>query len=168
MCMSSCWIINADEVVGFTFLLLTAEIAVSRGVWVYLPIAVAVLSLITPFHLYLTALLLLFYVPARLIQIYGWRPRAVAWPLFQIGVVALIGAGLGAAIWIGSLHSMANTPRGSGMIPNFAFAPVPPKIFHLESLSYYITAALRPFSNDILGTGDNFHGWENYFEAPAA
>jgi hypothetical protein len=168
MCMGSCWVINADEVVGFTFLLLAAEIAVSRGVWFYLPIAVALLSLVTPFHLYLAALLLIFYVPARLVQIHDWRLRAIAWPAMQIGLAALIGAGLGAAIWVGSLHCMLHTPRGSGMIPNFAFAPVPVNIFQLESLSYYVTAALRPFSNDLLGAGDKFHGWENYFEAPAA
>jgi len=168
MCMGSCWVINADEVVGFTFLLLAAEIAIARGTWFYLPIAVALLALITPFHLYLASLLLLFYVVARLIEIYGWRPRLIVWPATQIGLAALIGVGFAAVIWMGSLHCMLNTPRGSGLIPNFAFGPAPGKMFELESLSYYVTAALRPFSNDILGTGDKFHGWENYFEAPVA
>lgn len=168
MCMGSCWIINADEVVGFAFLLLAAEIAVSRGRWFYLPFAIALVGLITPFHLFLAALLLIFYVPARLIEIRGWYPRTWAWSATQIGLSCLIGVGLAAVIWVGSLHCILNTPRGSGTIPNFAFATPPANIFHLESLSYYLTAALRPFSNDILGSGDQFHGWENYFEAPAA
>lgn len=168
MCMGSCWTINADEVVGFSFLLLAAESAVSRGRWFYLPFAVALVGLITVFHLFLAALLLVFYVPARLIEIHGWKPRKWAWATTQIGVSSLIGLGLAAVIWVSSLHCLLNTPRGSGTIPNFAFAPTPPKIFQLQSMYYYLTAALRPFSNDILGRGDKFHGWENYFEAPAA
>ena len=168
MCMGSCWVINADEVLGFSFLLLAAEIAVAQGRWVYLPFAVGLLALITPFHLYLAALFLIFYVPARLVGIYGWRSRPVLWGTTQIAIASLIGAGLAAVIWFGSLHCLLNTPRGSGLIPNFAFGPAPQKIFELEPISYYVTAALRPFSNDILGTGDKFHGWENYFEAPVA
>ncbi len=36
----------------------------------------------------------------------------------------------------------------------------------LESSLHYITAALKPFANDMLGTGDDFRGWQNYLEAP--
>jgi hypothetical protein len=168
MCMGSCWMINADEVVGFTLLLFAAECALSSGRWFYLPLAVALIGLITVFHLFLAALVLIFYIPARLIEIHGWNPRTWAWAATQIGVSCLAGVGLAAVIWVGSLHCILNTPRGSGTIPNFAFAAPPGNVFHWESLSYYSTAALRPFSNDILGSGDQFHGWENYFEAPAA
>lgn len=167
MCMGSCWVINADEVVGFSFLLFAAEIAVSRGRWFYLPFAIALVGLITVFHLFLAAILLISYVPGRLIETHGWNPRTWGQPAIQIGWVCLIGVGLAAVIWVSSLHCILNTPRGSGTIPNFAFAAPPTRIFHLESLSYYLTAALRPFSNDILGSGDQFQGWENYFEAPA-
>jgi uncharacterized membrane protein YfhO len=39
-------------------------------------------------------------------------------------------------------------------------------VFILESRLHYVTAALRPFANDILGTADAFRGWGNYLEAP--
>jgi uncharacterized membrane protein YfhO len=38
--------------------------------------------------------------------------------------------------------------------------------FGLESPLHYFTAVLKPFGNDILGTGDHFRGWQNYLEAP--
>lgn len=166
-CMGSCWIINADEVVAFSFLLFAVESGVSRGRWFYLPFAIALVGLITVFHFFLAALLLVFYVSARLLEIHGWKLRTWAWPSTQIGVHCLIGVGLAGVVWVAGLHCILNTPRGSGTISNFAFAAPPSNIFHLESLSYYLTAALRPFSNDILGSGDKFRGWENYFEAPA-
>jgi hypothetical protein len=166
MCMGSCWIINADEIVAFTFLLFSAEVAISTGRWLYIPIAIALIGLVTVFHLYLAALLLCFYVPARLVEQYDWRPLSVLPIGARIGAAALLGVGLAAVVCLGSLHSILNTPRGSGLITNFTFGSAPAKVFHLESPVYYATAALRPFSNDIIGTGDKFRGWENYFEAP--
>ena len=51
MCMGSCWIINADEVVCFTFLLFAIEKAICGGRWIYIPFAVASIGLVTVFHL---------------------------------------------------------------------------------------------------------------------
>ena len=39
-------------------------------------------------------------------------------------------------------------------------------VFGLESAAHYLTALLRPFANDLAGTGDAFRGWQNYLEAP--
>jgi Bacterial membrane protein YfhO len=165
MCMGSCWNINADEVVCFTLLLFAVEVAISKGRWIYIPFAVALAGLVTVFHLYLAAVLLCFYVPGRLVEIYGWRPLSLFSICARLAAIAFLGLGLAAVICLGSLHSILNSPRGSGTIANFTWSPTP-TLFQLESLLYYMTAALRPFSADMAGTGDEFRGWENYFEAP--
>lgn len=165
MCMGSCWNVNADEVVCFAFLLFAVEMAISHGRWIYIPFAVALVGLVTVFHLYLAAVLLCFYVPGRLVEIYGWRPLSLFPICARLVVIAFLGVGLAAVICLGSLHSILNSPRGSGTIANFTWSPTP-SLFQLESLLYYVTAALRPFSADMAGTGDEFRGWENYFEAP--
>src|SRR5204863_4940594 len=67
MCMGSCWYFHANEVVCFTFLLFAAEQAATHGRWVYLVPAVTIVGCLGAFHLYLGALFLCFYVPARLI-----------------------------------------------------------------------------------------------------
>src|SRR5439155_16908000 len=77
MCMGSCWYFHAIEVVCFTFLLFAVGHAVDRGRWHYLVLGVAVVSLIGAFHLYLSALLLCFYVPVRLIERYSWQPLPI-------------------------------------------------------------------------------------------
>ena len=165
MCVGGCWIMSADEVVGFTFLLFAVEEAISRSRWIYIPLAVALIGLVTVFHLYLSAVLLSLYVPMRLVEIYGWKPRVLSRVSAQLAAVAFLGIGLAAIICLGSAYSILNSPRGSGTIANFTWGPTP-SVFQLESPIYYVTAALRPFSTDMVGTGDEFRGWENYFEAP--
>ena len=165
MCTGSCWIVSADETVGFALLLFAMEEAISRGRWIYIPFAVALTGLITVFHFYLGAVLLCLYVPSRLFELHGWRPLELGGACARLALFAFLGVGLAAAICFGSAQSILNSPRGSGTIGNFSWAPTP-ALFQLESPVYYVTAALRPFSTDMLGTGDEFWGWTNYFEAP--
>ena len=165
MCMGSCWVISADEIVGFTFLLFAIEEAISGGRWLYIPVAVSLLGLITVFHFYLSAVFLCLYIPTRLFEMYGWRPMELWSACIRLAAFAFLGVGLAAVICFGSAQSVLNSPRGSGIIGNFTWGPTP-SLFQLESPVYYVTAALRPFSTDMLGTGDDFRGWVNYFEAP--
>jgi len=166
MCMGSCWVVNGDEVVGFTFLLFAIEEAISGGRWIYIPVAVALVGLVNVFHFYLGAVLLCLYVPARLFEIRGWRLAELCSACTRLALFAFLGVGLAAVICFGSAQSILNSPRGSGTVGNFTWARTP-SVFQLESARYYVTAALRPFSADMLGVGDDFRGWINYFEAPA-
>ena len=164
--MGSCWVINADETVAFTFLLLATELAVSRGAWIYLPFAAGLLGLVSVFHFYLGAILFCGYLAIRHFEQQAEERQNGLWHWLAILGAAVLGVGLAAGVWLPSLHSILNSPRGSGLIPNFAFGSSPAQIFQVASPLYYFTAALRPFANDLLGTGDKFLGWENYFEAP--
>lgn len=166
MCLGSCWIISADDTVCFAFVLFAAEAAITSQRWVYLPIAVALSGLVTVFHLYLSAVLLCLYVPARLFEIQGWRPKVLASLCARLAILALLGIGLGAVVFLASSYAVLNTPRASGAIPNFAFGPAPRSPFELGSALYYITAVLRPLSSDLVGAGDAYRGWENYYEGP--
>src|SRR5262249_29512457 len=99
-------------------------------------------------------------------EIHGWRPVGLSSACIRLALFAFLGVGLAAVICFGSAQSVLNSPRGSGTIGNFTWGPTP-SLFQLESPVYYVTAALRPFSTDMLGTGDEFRGWMiNYFEAP--
>ena len=165
MCMGSCWYPLADEVVCFAGILLAIEEAVQHGRWLILALAVALVGMITPFHLYLCALFLLLYVPLRLFGQYGWQPRIILSTCLTLAAIATLGVGLGAIVTLPHLHTILTSPRGSGTTSAAAMlSSFPP--FSLESPLHYITAALKPFANDILGTGDDFLGWQNYLEAP--
>lgn len=165
MCMGSCWYPLADEVVCFAGILLATERALARGRWLMLALAVALIGIINPFFLYLCAFFLFFYVPIRLFAQYGWKPRIILRTCLALAAVAALGACLGALISLPYLQAILNSPRGSGTTSAVAALSSTP-VFGLESARHYITAILRPFANDMLGAGDDFHGWANYLEAP--
>jgi uncharacterized membrane protein YfhO len=165
MCMGACWYPLADEVVGFSGLLFAIEVALKRGLWFVLVPIVALLGAIDAFHLYLCALFLLLYVPLRLFGRYGWQPRTVWRISLLLAGAATLGAGLSALLTLPNLYAMVNSPRGSGT-SSFAATLSSSPVFGFESHLHYVTAALRSFANDILGTAEAFRGWQNYLEAP--
>ena len=165
MCTGSCWYSLADEVVCFAAILLGTELAVQHGRWLILALAVALVGMISPFHLYLCALFLVLYVPIRLFGQYGWQPRIILRACLRLSGVAALGVGLGAIVTLPYLRALLNSPRGSGTTSAGAVLSSAP-FFGLESSLHYLTAILKTFANDILGTGTDFHGWQNYLEAP--
>ncbi len=165
MCVGSCWYFHATEVVCFTLLLFAAGHAVDDGCWPYLVLGVVVVALIGAFHLYLCALFLCFYVPVRLIERYSWQPLPILRASVLLAAAAILGVGLSAIVSLSSVYALMNSPRGSGLTPLVRQLSSFP-VFGLESPLHYITAALRPFANDLLGTGYDFRGWQNYLEAP--
>jgi uncharacterized membrane protein YfhO len=165
MCIGSCWYPFADEVVCFAAILLGTELAIQQGRWLLLALAVALVGMITPFHLYLCALFLVTYVPLRLFGQYGWQPRIILRTCLRLAVVAALGVGLGAIVTLPYLHAILNSPRGSGTT-SFVATLSSSAVWGFESSLHNITAALKPFANDILGTGSDFRGWNNYLEAP--
>jgi uncharacterized membrane protein YfhO len=165
MCMGTCWHPFADEVVCFAALLLAVEMALQPGRWFVLSLAVGLVGFVDAFHLYLCAIFLLLYVPARLFAEYGWQPRAIFRICLLLALAATLGVGLSAFFTLPSFYFALNSPRTSGSTSTYSIASSFP-IFGRESQLHYITAALRPFANDILGTAEPFRGWQNYLEAP--
>lgn len=165
MCMGSCWINIGDEVVCAAFALFAVENALTRGRWFYLPLAVACFGLLSAFHLYLCALLLSLYVSGRLVELYGWKLGLNLRTCLRLAGIALIGVGFAAVVWLDGAANILNSPRGSGL-NSYANKLWAFPVFGFEAPKHYLTAILRPFSNDLAGTGNYFRGWQNYLEAP--
>jgi uncharacterized membrane protein YfhO len=165
MCMGTCWYPLADEVFCFSGLLFAIELTLKRGLWFAVVPAVALIGVIDAFHLYLCALFLLLYVPLRLFGQYGWRPRTLLRIALQLASAAALGACLAAVLALPNVYAMLNSPRGPGAASFLATVRSIP-VFRIDSHLHYITAALRPFGNDILGTAEAFRGWRKYLEAP--
>jgi hypothetical protein len=167
MCMGACWTVIGNEVVCLTFVLFAAETAITRGRWLYIPLAIACCGILTPLHLYFAAVLLTSYVPARLFVASGRRVSASALTCLKLAAVAIIGVGLAACLWLDGFAVIHNSPRGSGLV-SYTHTLLSVPMFVLENASHYVTAIYRQFSNDMVGTGSDFGGWQNYLEAPSS
>ncbi len=165
MCMGASWPLLAQDMVCFTALLFAVERALQKGRWFLVPLAVALVGLISSFHLYLCALFLSLYVPARLFGQHGWRPGVILRGSMLFAGAACLGAGLGAVIAYPNLQASLNSPPGSN-VTSLVSRLSSFSIFGFATPVQYITAAIRPFSNDLLGTAEGFRGWANYLEAP--
>ncbi|MDP9003281.1 MAG: YfhO family protein, partial [Verrucomicrobiota bacterium] len=165
LCMGGCWVNLADEVVGFTAILLAAELALGRGRWWLLSLAVTLIGLISPFHLYLCALLLVCYVPARLIAKQDRDAKVVMRRCALLAGAACLGVGLGAMVTLPHLYAILNSPRGSGTVSTSSLL-ASQSVFGLASGLQTVTAILRLLANDAIGTANDFRGWGNYLEAP--
>lgn len=164
MCMGSCWYFHAAEVAAFALLLYCADCAANRGDWPHLVVAVAVMSLLGVFHLYLSALFLCLVVPVLIFLRKASLQRSTAM-LLLLGFSAILGVALTSVITISGFLGVLNSPRGLGPT-SMSHVLSGSGILRFASPEQYATAILRLFSNDLAGTGNDFAGWSNYLEAP--
>jgi len=165
MCMGSCCALFVQELLAFSLLLLGIERALQTGRWLLLIVSLALVGTVNPFYLYLAALFLSCYVLVSLFARYGWAPGKIVSTSFVLAGLAVFGVALGAIVTLPYLNVVLNSPRGAGATNSIATLGSLP-VFGLESAAHYATAFLRLFSNDLVGTGDAFRGWQTYVEAP--
>jgi hypothetical protein len=158
------WYGHSTEAVWAALLLYSFEKFFTEGKWYLLPIPIALIGASQPFYLYVYGLFLVMYATVRFLDEKGWNPRVFAVFLLQLGSLCLLGAAISTVSSAGVLVQILNSPRGSG---NTSYTSVlsSRSVFDWAPPLQYISL-LRGFSNDVLGTGNSFKGWQNYLEAP--
>lgn len=157
MGLGACWLFHADEVICFSILLLAAEWALGHRHWQLLPVAVGLCAAHSVMTLYFAGLLLLLYSLIRHVELN--RQSIFLARALPAALAAMLGVGLGAVLLVPGLHYVFGSARGS----DTAAAGVAGG----EWQSKLAAALFRMFSNDALGTAENFRGWGNYLESPA-
>ena len=159
------WMIFTPEVVDCAFLLFAFERYLKRGDWRWIPVPLALLSLLRPYLLFPYALFFGLYAAARFLDEKGRRPKDLAAFLGRFFLSAALGALLSGVQLLSDVRQILISPRGAK--PGFVFKAVALKpALGLAGSVQFLTGLLRTFSSDLLGTGSDFHGWGNYMEAP--
>lgn len=162
----STWDLNKypTEVYQAAFLLFALEYFLSKGRWYYLPLAIALVSIHQPFYLYLYGVLILVYTLVRSLE----KSSEVLPMVLQLGKIAILGViGVGLASFILPINilQIIESPRVAGGVSYFdTLSSV--SAFDMSDGIQMGSACLRFFSNDLLGTGSDYRGWQNYVEAP--
>ena len=154
----------AIELFNTALLLLALEMFLQKKVWWLIPIPIALLTIDQPFNLYPFGIFIVGYTLFRHAELYGKTYPKLGITLFQIALVSILGILMASFIGFSNILQMIESPRVSGddSYTNELFAQ------SLNTLDgkHWMTWVTRMFSNDLLGTGNEFKGWSNYFEAP--
>ena len=144
--------------------LLIVELLFQKGKWALLPLFGFLIG--SPVMFVQIGMVLLVYAFLRFKWMGNWSVGAFFKRAIQGLGFLFLGIGMKLFIYFSKVNNILNSPRGSG---EYAYKNtlLDKGVFGLEGIDYYWTIVYRFFSNDLIGNGVNFAGWENYFEAPS-
>jgi len=159
---------------AFMFLLFSFELLLQKRIWILMPFAVLQVGGIN-MNMYFHVLFLFVYSLFRIIDVHGFKPKKLATIWLTMLGLGIIGAGLTASSFVTTYFSTVEAPRFAGNSASLAPTLSQLSVFSFENNevlnrgiagNHYITALLRMFSPDIIGTGAEYAGWNNYLEGP--
>ncbi|MGB3948953.1 MAG: YfhO family protein [Bacteroidia bacterium] len=165
MTLGSAWYIFTFEALMLAALLLSFEKLFQDNSFYLFPIVVFLLAISMPVNLYLYGIFLFAYMVLRFFLQENRTIKPFLMVLLKLFFLALLGLGLSSVFLFSNIKQILESARVEGDSNYFDSLTNNP-ILSLADSSNYTTSILRFFSNDILGTGLNFKGWYNYFEAP--
>jgi uncharacterized membrane protein YfhO len=154
----------AIELFNTALLLLALEMFLQKKSWWLLPIPIALLTIDQPFNLYPFGIFILGYTCLRYAELHGKPTIKLATTLFQIALISTLGVMMASFIGFSNILQMIESPRVSGS-DSYSNELLAQSMTTLDG-KQLMTWITRMFSNDLLGTGSEFGGWSNYFEAP--
>ncbi len=162
--LAGAWQTFSTEAVFIIFLLVSFEKLFQDNDWRFFPLAVGLIAAYQPFYMYTEGLFLLAYALLRIIESGNWRPTRLPPLLLKMAGLGVLGLLVSSLFSVAAILQMLESPRAGASSYFHALATSP--IFSFGNAQETMTAVLRLFSNDLLGTGAAFFGWSNYLEAP--
>jgi len=163
--IGSCWNIFSSEAVYIALLLYAFEKLYQDNKIILFPIAIFLVAINQPFDLFLISLFLGIYILFRYFSQATFNFKKLGILLAKVMGLGLLGVLISSFFLFGDIVQMLESPRVGGESSYFAKLLSRP-VFGLESKLHNVTALLRLFSSDMMGTGSDFRGWYNYLEAP--
>jgi len=163
------WISFSTQAVYIALLFYSFEKLYQDDNWILFPISICLITSYQPLDLYFIGAFLLIYIVFRLFENNEKESGEISGLLTKLALLGAAGVAMSAFFIINGLQVMIESPRVSGDASYFN-ALFSQNIWSGEGdglgKTHYLTALMRFFSCDILGTGDSFRGWNNYLEAP--
>ncbi len=165
MILGSGWYGHSTFVLSGTFMLFSFEKLYKNNNWHYFPFSIALIALRSPFYIYILGIFLLIYSIFRILEEDKYRMKDICFFYLKLAGAGILGLAMVTPFLINDLLRIIDSPRIGGEA-GYSNQLMSGSIFTFGNFNQNITAVLRLFSNDILGTGSNFKGWRNYLEAP--
>lgn len=163
--LGGCWTIFSVEALYAAIILYGFERWLQHGKFLWLAVGITLLAFLQPFFLFMYTILLAGYAIVRYHDVKEKNTKQfILFTLKTIGIAAV-------AVLISSYQLFADmlqyteSPRVGGEASFFAKLQNQP-MFALADPVLRFTTVFRSFGSDMIGTGNNFRGWQNYLEAP--
>lgn len=165
MILGGGWYLFSYEAVLIALLLFSFEKLFQQNSWFSFPIVIALIAISMPFYLYTYGVFLLLYAVFRIADERGPILADFTAVFSKLALLGLLGLGISSFFSFANVQALLDSPRGDGS-STYAATFQAASVFRFGDNLHNITALLRAFSSDMMGSGSNFKGWSNYLEAP--
>jgi hypothetical protein len=166
------YIIEGSPWFGFSFeafnlalFLLAFEQFFNRGKWMLFPIAVFLACISMPFNLYLFGVFMLFYTIFRHLQVGRFSATKLGGLFLKMAGLSVLGILLSGPFLLENIMLLIESPRGAETSSLSRQLSSSPPLALIDKFQLG-TGIMRLFSNDIIGSGSNFKGWDCILGAP--
>lgn len=163
--LGGCWTIFSVEALYVALILYGFERWMNRGKILWFVLGIAALAFLQPFLLFPYTIFLGCYILVRYNDEKGdqWQK----FPLFLAKTIglAIVAVAISSYQLFPDMLQYIESPRVGGdatLIDNLKAQPA----FGITDSTLRFTTTFRAFGSDMLGTGSEFKGWQNYLEAP--
>ncbi len=158
------WNYFSFEAFALALLLLSFELLFLKKNWLLFPLAIFFIGVPTPVNLYTYGLFLALYALLRCFQT-GTDLKGIINIFLKMVGFGLLGLLVSAPFLIENILVTLESPRGNGS-SSYAHILSSAPMFNFSDKLNLGTCVMRFFSSDILGSGNDFKGWQNTLEAP--
>ncbi len=166
MIMGSAWYGFTYEALNLTIMLIAFELLYQFNKWWLFPVSIFLIGISMPFNIYFYGLFLATYVLLRLSQDNQLNLKNIGLLYGKMIALGSIGLLISGPFLLENIIQLLESPRVGGT-NSFADVLSKQSAFATTPKQELGTSLLRFFSNDILGSGDNFRGAKNILEAPS-
>ena len=163
--LGGCWTIFSVEAVYAALILYGFERWLNHGKFFWLVIGLMSMSFLQPFFLFPYSLFFLVYLPVRYNDVYEGKWNKFPMFILKTAGIYILGIAISAYQLFPDLLQYIESPRVGGEAQLITRLKAQP-LFGLADGQLRFTTIFRAFSSDMLGTGSDFKGWQNYLEAP--
>lgn len=163
--LGGCWVIFSTEAVFVTIILYGFERWLNQGKFFWFVFGIMCLAFLQPFLLLPYTIMLSTYICARYFDVKDATSKEFLFFIIKTIGLALIGVSIACYQVLPDALQYLESPRVGGESSFFAKLKQQ-DLFGFADGVLRFTTTFRAFGSDMLGTGSNFKGWQNYLEAP--
>jgi len=163
--LGGCWTIFSLEALYAAIILYGFERWLNHNKILWLVIGITLMAFLQPFFLFMYTIVLAAYAIVRYFDVHKKNNKAFFIFVLKTICLSILAVSMSSYQLFADILQYTESPRVGGEASLFARL-MKHGMFEPADAVLRFTTVFRSFGSDMLGTGSNFQGWQNYLEAP--